>query len=128
MTEFQAYLVVALSVAALCFSLLSYLSRRNAQACSKRQTWRNEVISWSSGVMDEMETVLHIFKQLKYGASFDDVISDVTASKSNIHVLLDYGALLVAHARDAAGELLSTGLPLASAKRLQQRGLEVPVL
>ena len=104
MTEFQAYLVVALSVTALCISICSYLSRRNAQACSKRQTWRNEVISWSSGVMDEMETVLHIFKQLKYGASFDDVMNDVVVSKSNISVLLDYGALLIAHSLDAAGK------------------------
>ena len=104
MTEFQAYLVVALSVAALCFSLLSYLSRRNAQSCSKRQTWRNEVISWSSGVRDEMETVLHIFKQLKYGASFDDVMDEIVVSKSNISVLLDYGALLTAHSLDAVGK------------------------
>lgn len=102
MTEFQAWLVVALSMAALCISLLSYLSRRNAQACSKRQTWRNEVISWSSGVMDEMETVLHIFKQLKYGASFDDVMDEVVVSKSNIRVLLDYGALLITPTLDAA--------------------------
>ena len=102
MTEFQAWLVVALSMAALCISLFSYLFRRNAQASSKRQTWRNAVISWSSGVMDEMETVLHIFKQLKYGASFDDVMDEVVVSKSNISVLLDYGALLLTASRDAA--------------------------
>ncbi len=104
MTEFQAYLVVALSVAALCISLLSYLSRRNAQACGKRQAWRNAVISWSSGVMDEMENVLHIFKQLKYGASFDDVMDEIVVSKSTIKVLLDYGALLITHSLDDAGK------------------------
>ena len=104
MTEFQAYLVVALSVATLCISLFSYLFRRNAHASSKRQTWRNAVISWSSGVMDEMETVLHIFKQLKYGASFDDVMDEIVVSKSNIKVLLDYGALLITHSLDDAGK------------------------
>ena len=109
MTEFQAYLVVALSVATLCISLFSYLSRRNAQASGKRHTWRNEVISWSSGVMDEMETVLHIFKQLKYGASFDDVMDEVVVSKSNISVLLDYGTLLITQSLDAAGKDAVTG-------------------
>jgi hypothetical protein len=104
MTEFQAYLAVALSVAALCISLFSYLSRRTAQASGKRQAWHNAVISWSSGVMDEMENVLHIFKQLKYGASFDDVMDEVVVSKSNIKVLLDYGTLLVTHSLDGAGK------------------------
>ncbi|WP_043600439.1 hypothetical protein [Solidesulfovibrio magneticus] len=109
MTEFQAYLVVALSVAALCISLLSYLSRRTAQASGKRQAWHNAVISWSSGVMDEMETVLHIFKQLKYGASFDDVMDEIVVSKSNISVLLDYGALLITQSLDAAGKEAVSG-------------------
>ena len=54
--------------------------------------------------MDEMENVLHIFKQLKYGASFDDVMDEVVVSKSNIKVLLDYGALLIAHSLDAEGK------------------------
>ena len=104
MTEFQAHLVVVLSVAALGISILSYLSRNKGHTGNKPQVWRNAVLSWSSGVLDEMETVLHIFKQLKYGVSFDDIMDEVVVSKSNIRVLLDYGALLIANGPDAVGK------------------------
>jgi len=109
MTEFQAHLVVVLSVAALGISIVSYLFRNKGHAGNRPQVWRNAVLSWSSGVMDEMETVLHIFKQLKYGASFDDVIDEIVVSKSNISVLLDYGTLLTAHSLDAVGKDAVTG-------------------
>lgn len=104
MTEFQAHLVVVLSVAALGISIVSYLSRNKGHTGNRPQVWRNAVLSWSSGVMDEMETVLHIFKQLKYGVSFDDVMDEIVVSKRNISVLLDYGALLTAHSLDAVGK------------------------
>ena len=103
MTEFQAQLVVVLSVAALGISIVSYFARNNGHG-NRPQVWRNAVLSWSSGVMDEMETVLHIFKQLKYGASFDDVMDEIVVSKSTIKVLLDYGALLITHSLDDAGK------------------------
>ena len=101
MTDIQAYLVVVLAVAALGISICSYLARNKGNSGNRPQVWRNAVLSWSSGVLDEMETVLHIFKQLKYGVSFDDIMDEVVVSKSNIRVLLDYGALLIANGPDA---------------------------
>lgn len=109
MTEFQALLVVVLSVAALGISICSYLSRNKGHTGNRPQVWRTAVLSWSSGVMDEMETVLHIFKLLKYGASFDDVMDEIVVSKSNISVLLDYGALLITHSLGAVDNDAVTG-------------------
>jgi len=99
MLELNEYAVVAIAGVALFFSMVSFLTQKKNKKIVHSLNWNKEIISWSSGVMEEIGNILYIFEQLKYGASFEDVSNDVVVSKQNMSALLDFGRLLIGNVR-----------------------------
>lgn len=99
MLELNEYAAVTIASMALFLSMMSFLSQKKNKGIVRHLNWNKEIISWSSGVMEEIGNVLYIFEQLKYGATFNDVSNDVVVSKQNIGALLDFGTLLIGNVR-----------------------------
>lgn len=99
MLELNEYAAVIIAGVALLLSMMSFLTQKKNKEIVHRLNWNKEIISWSSGVMEEIGNVLYIFEQLKYGASFEDVSNDVVVSKQNMSALLDFGRLLIGNVR-----------------------------
>ncbi|MFP5259802.1 MAG: hypothetical protein ACLGQH_12340 [Acidobacteriota bacterium] len=105
MLELNEYTVEAIAGVALFFFIAGFLTQKKNKKIVHRLNWNKEIISWSSGVMEEIGSVLYIFEQLKYGASFEDVSDDVIVSKQNMSALLDFGRLLIGNVRQGKKRL-----------------------
>lgn len=99
MLDVNDYAAVGLSGMALFISMMNFFTQRKNQELVHRLNWNKEMISWSSGVMEEIGNVLYIFEQLKHGASYEEVLNDAVVSKQNMKALLDFGRLLIFHVR-----------------------------
>ncbi|MHC1789366.1 hypothetical protein [Solidesulfovibrio sp.] len=99
MSEVNTYVAVVLSGIALFISVVSFFNQKKGQEATLRYDWDKEIISWSSGVVEEIGNVLNIFEQLKYGIAYEVISSEISVSKHNISALLDFGSLLISNAK-----------------------------
>lgn len=99
MLDLNEYAAITIAGVALLLSIVSFLTQKKNKEIVQHLNWNKEIISWSSGVMEEIGNVLYIFEQLKYGASFEDVSNDIVVSKQNMSALLDFGRLLIGNVR-----------------------------